>query len=351
MRWPRPKQYPHVEELGDGLVLRGPLWNGPGDEHPDAAIVIDAMGNIAAVGAAGEVGTRDLPVVEAGWIGPGLVDHHVHLSFGNPDHVLAHGVVEVRDLGAPPTDALTFRGLDAPRVRVSGPLLTAPGGYPSRTWGRAGFAAFVDDPEQADRLVTGLASQVDVIKLALEADGGPVPAPDVVAAVVAAAHREGLEVTCHALTVAMVERALDAAVDELAHTPTELLPAELVGRLAESGTRVVSTLHTFAAGGDGSAAISNAAALAAAGVGLRYGTDLGNAAVQPGADPVELRMLAVDVGLGVDGALAAATAPIEVGRPAAVVALATDPRAGLDSWRDPLAVVVATTVLRRRTDQ
>ena len=100
--------------------------------------------------------------------------------------VLAGGVVAVRDLGAPPADAARWRRLDAPRVAVAGPLLTAPGGYPSRSWGSAGFAAFVDDPEQATRLVEGLVGQVDLIKLALEPRGGPVPEPEVAQAVIAA---------------------------------------------------------------------------------------------------------------------------------------------------------------------
>ncbi|HEU5033354.1 MAG TPA: hypothetical protein VFT62_01205, partial [Mycobacteriales bacterium] len=143
------------------------------------------------------------------------------------------------------------------------------------------------------------------------------------------------------------ERALDAGVDELAHTPTEALPAELVERIATSGVRVVSTLHTFVASGDGRAAVGNAGALVAAGVELRYGTDLGNGGTRPGAEPRELDLLARDVGLGPDGALRAATEPIVAGRPAALVVLDADPRDRPQLWRRPRAVVVGPTLARR----
>ena len=348
MRWHRSAEPLHPAELGNGLVLRGALWLSADVQYDEGIVVIDELGVVAAAGAAAATqAPTDVQTLEAGWIGPGLVDHHVHLSFGNPDHIVGHGVVAVRDLGAPPTDALAFRRLAVPRVEVAGPLLTAPGGYPSRSWGEAGFAAFVDDPEQATSLVTGLATQVDVIKLALEAAGGAVPSPEVAQAVVAAAHAAGVPVTCHALSVDMVERALDAGVDELAHTPTEPLPSELVQRVAAANVRVVSTLHTFVAGGNGAGALANAAALIAAGVDVRYGTDLGNAGIKPGADPAELKLLG-QAGLRPDAVLAAATEPVQTGLAAAVVALEADPREHVEAWREPRAVVVGGTLLIRR---
>ena len=332
-------------------MLRGRLWLGPGVEHDDGALVVDRAGTVVAAGPASAVtapaGARELA---AAWIGPGLVDAHVHLAFGDPVHIGAAGVVAVRDLGAPPADAMRWRRLEFPRVQVAGPLLTAPGGYPSRSWGSGGFASFVDDLDQTERLVKRLAPQVDVVKLALEPAAGPVPSVAVSAAVVAAAHDAGREVTAHALTVAMVERALDAQVDELAHTPTEPLPPELVDRIATAGVRVVSTLQAFVSGGAGRVVVDNAVVLVTAGVAVRYGTDLGNAGTRPGADPRELRLLAVDVGLGADGTLAVATEPVRVGQPAGVVALTGDPRHDPSAWRSPTAVVVGATALLPPTD-
>jgi len=339
---------PAAEEVDTGVVLDGRVWVGDGTEISDGRVVVDAAGTIAAIRPAPDIEAPFGAVrLSAPWIGPGLYDAHVHLAFGRPEDFVAAGVVAVRDLGAPPVDAALWRQLAAPTVTVAGPLLTAPGGYPSRSWGSNGFAAFVDDVEQATRLVTGLAANVDVMKLALEPAGGSVPSPAVAAAVVDAAHAAGRDVVCHALTVEMVERALDAGVDELAHTPTETLPEELIARIAAAGVGVVSTLHTFVKSGIGASAIANAAALAAAGVRLRYGTDLGNSGIVAGTDPRELQLLADEVGLGADGALQAATVPLAVGTSAGVVALGRDPHEDVKEWRRPRVVLVGRMLLQR----
>lgn len=328
--------------LGAGAVFTGRLWCGDGREFDRGHIVIDADGLVTAVGSGAEV---DVPFgvleIEAPWVGSGLVDAHVHLAFGALDEIVRHGVVAVRDLGAPPRDAMIWRQAEAPRVTVAGPLLTSPGGYPSQSWGSNGFAAFVDDMEQSRRLVQGLVTQVDVIKLALEPLGGPVPAPDICATIVETAHEGGREVTCHALSVEMVERALDAGVDELAHTPLERLSSAVVDRIAAAGVRVISTLHTHLRSGD---VLDNARDLISAGVAVRYGTDLGNTGIKPGADARELDLLA-RAGLGPEGALLAAVEPVMIGRPAAVVALADDPRVRPRSWSRPRAVMVGPTLL------
>jgi hypothetical protein len=348
MRWRKRPRTGASHTLDRPLLLRGHLWVGDGNEYDDGSLLVGVDGCVVACGARDDVmAPDDAEVVDAAWIGPGLVDEHVHLAFGDPLEMLAAGVVAVRDLGAPPADAVRWRRLTVPRVEVAGPLLTAPGGYPSRGWGEAGFAAFLDDAEQATRLVEGLVGQVDVIKLALEPRGGPVPSPAVASAVVGAAHAAGKPVTAHALTVAMVERALDAGVDELAHMPVEVLPASLVGRVATAGTRVVSTMQTLLRDASSTGVHTNAKALVAAGVDVRYGTDLGNAGTRPGADPDELRLLA-DAGLGSEGALRAGTHPVVVGAPAGAVALSADPRVDPIVWRRPVAVVCGQTALVQR---
>ena len=148
----------------------------------------------------------------------------------------------------------------------------------------------------------------------------------------------------------MVGRALDADVDELAHTPTERLPATLVERMADAGLRVTSTLQTFFTTGEGRDAAANAADLISAGVRLSYGTDLGNAGTRPGVDPRELDRLAA-AGLGRLGALRAATewsataagmrqrtGLLELGRPAALVLLPSSPLVEPGVFRTPSAV-------------
>jgi imidazolonepropionase-like amidohydrolase len=352
------------EDLGRGVALHGTVWAGGDAPAYRGVVVVDPTGRVAAAGPVREVrvpaGVRTLGGAGC-WIGPGVVDAHVHLAFGAAEQALRGGVVAVRDLGAPRVDALRWRTghrtppPGRPYIGVAGPILTAPGGYPSRSWGAAGFAAFVGTPGAARLVVRSLAGDgVDLVKVALEAgaDGRwPLPPPPVVHAVVEAAHGAGLRVTAHALTVEAVTRALDAGVDELAHTPTERLPEAVVDRIAAAGIPVVSTLQTFFSGGAGRPAAANAAALHRAGVPLVYGTDLGNAGTRPGVDPRELDRLA-DAGLGRRGALLAATTAasglpgvrgrngrITVGEPAALVLLAGDPLVEPGVWHRPLAVL------------
>lgn len=147
MRW---RRRPALQRraIEHPVALRGALWVGDGTSYDDGRVVVGTDGLVQAVGPADAVDVpADAEPIEVPWVGPGIVDAHVHLAFGDPDHALAHGVVAVRDLGAPPADAVRWRKLEAPRVQVAGPLLTAPGGYPSKSWGSAGFAAFVDDAD------------------------------------------------------------------------------------------------------------------------------------------------------------------------------------------------------------
>jgi imidazolonepropionase-like amidohydrolase len=348
-------------DLGRGLALRGTIWPGGEAEAFDGVAIVAPDGTIARLGPVREVRLPDgLPVFGAPgrWIGPGIVDAHVHLAFSGPDGMLRRGLVGVRDLGAPSAGARRWRTLARPpagwpSVAVAGPMVTAPGGYPSATWGAGGFAAFVSSPESARAVVRDLvADGTDLVKLALEpAAGAPVPRPAEVRAVVDAAHEAGLPVTVHALTAEMVSRALDAGVDELSHVPTERLSEALVERIAEAGIAVVSTLQTFFSEGRGAEAARNAAGLYRAGVPLLYGTDLGNTGTKPGVDPRELDRLAA-TGLGRLGALRAATegAASAVGlrgrsgrlaehEPAAVVMLAGDPLIEPGVWHAPLLTI------------
>lgn len=354
-----------------GMAFAGTIWLGGSAEPEPGVLVLDAAGRVAELRQNREGLPADLPVHGSAehWVMPGLIDAHVHLGFdptAPPDPYgrfsvsgTQTGLVGLRDLGAPMSWAARWRtghrpclpGM--PFIAVSGPILTAAGGYPSRSWGADGYAEFVSSPAQARWVVQRLAAAgVDLIKLALEPgeQRWPVPEPRVVLAIVEAAHAAGLPVVAHALTVEMVSRALDAGVDELAHTPTERLPPALVERIADTGLRVTSTLQTFFANGEGRDAAANAADLVSAGVRLSYGTDLGNSGTRPGVDPRELDRLAA-AGLGRLGALRAATewsastagmrrrsGLLQIGRPAALVLLPSSPLVEPGVFRTPSAV-------------
>lgn len=358
---------------GRGIAFAGTVWMGGSAEPEPGVLVLDSAGRVAGLRRSTEGLPADLPVLGDAehWVVPGLVDAHVHLGFdpiAPPDPYGRFGIsgtdtglVGLRDLGAPIAWASRWRTghrpclPGTPFIAVSGPILTAAGGYPSRSWGAAGYAEFVSSPAQARWVVQRLAAEgVDLIKLALEPGGErwPVPEPRVVRAITEAAHSAGLPVIAHALTVDMVNRAIDAGVDELAHTPTERLPPAVVERIAASELRVTSTLQTFFANGEGRDAAANAADLVAAGVRLSYGTDLGNAGTRPGVDPRELDRLAA-AGLGRLGALRAATewsastggmrqrtGLLSVGRSAALVLLPSSPLVEPGVFRTPSAVYV-----------
>ena len=351
-------------DLGRGVALRGRIWPGADAEPYDGVVLVGPDGTIERIGPTAAVpipvGVRVVGASHT-WVGPGVVDAHVHLAFGSPQDALRGGVVGVRDLGAPTGAALRQRTghrrppPGSPYVGVAGPLLTAPGGYPSRSWGADGFATGLTSPNHARAVVRGLAGDgVDLVKVAVERGGEagwPVPSTAVLRAVVAAAHDAGLKVVAHALTAEAVGRVLDAGVDELAHTPTERLSEPLVDRIAAAGVPVVSTLQTFFSGGGGRDAAANAAALHRAGVPLVYGTDLGNAGTRGGVDPRELDRLA-DAGLGRLGALRAATersaavagvrlrtGVLRRGAPAAAVLLNGDPLVEPGVWFRPRVVV------------
>ena len=266
----------------------------------------------------------------------------------------------MRDLGGPLSSARQWRTFDGSVVAVTGELLTAPGGYPTNGWGADGFGWPVAGPAAAGDAVRRLVDAgVDLVKLALEpANAQPVPDPVTCRAVVEAAHGAGLAVTCHALTAAMVLRALDAGVDELCHTPTEPLSSEVIDRIVATGTPVVSTLQTFVDGGAGAGALANARALVDAGGVLVYGTDLGNAGTTPGASAAELERIA-DAGLGRAGALVSATTTaagtaglagrvdvaVEVGARTVLVVLPHDPLDDPTAWERPVAVVAGGRVV------
>jgi imidazolonepropionase-like amidohydrolase len=363
-----------------GVAFTGTIWLGGAALPRPGVLVIDGRGRVATMidvpGAASATGfaaalsaaglPSELPVLggAAHWIVPGVIDAHVHLAF---DPLAAHGgnscagsgLVAVRDLGAPLQSTRSWRtGHRTPSpgslsVSASGPILTAVGGYPARSWGAGGFAEFVSSPAHARAVVRHLAAEgVDLIKLALEPGERewPVLSPGLARAVVDAAHAAGLPAVAHALRPDMVSRALDVGIDELVHTPNVRLSAELIDRIAASGIGVTSTLQTFFSAGLGREAAANAADLVEAGVRLRYGTDLGNAGTRPGVDPRELDRLA-DTGLGRLGALRAATeysatAPgmrhrtgmLRLGEPACLVLLPANPLDEPGVWRTPTAV-------------
>ncbi|MEV8439546.1 amidohydrolase family protein [Actinosynnema sp. NPDC051121] len=190
---------------------------------------------------------------------PGLVDGHTHAFDGSLAAALAAGVTTELDMFCLPRNLARQRALAASRddvadLRSAGVLAPAPGGHPSQLLASLGDEAepfeTVADVAGARGFVAARAAEgVDYLKVVVD-DGAvhgttlPVLAPDVVQALVEAAHEHGLKVIAHAITAQEVGIAVDAGVDGLAHVWCDA-GDDLVGRVAQRGVFVVSTLVYF----------------------------------------------------------------------------------------------------------
>jgi hypothetical protein len=252
---------------------------------------------------------------------PGPCDAHVHSALVDLGTVRAGGVAEVWDLGGVPAavralaDRAAEPGSALPRIRMAGPFLTAPGGYPSdRAWAPAGSWREVRSAaDAADAVAEARAAGATLIKVTAHA-GGPLLPAATLRALVAAAHAGGLPVVVHAEGPGTVAATVDAGADMLAHTPwTEPLDDGLV-RAAAAGMTWISTLDIHGWGAPTPAlgtAVGNLRRFLAYGGTVRYGTDLGNGPLPPAVNPREIRLLQ-SAGMSPDDVLRAISAGPDV---------------------------------------
>jgi imidazolonepropionase-like amidohydrolase len=155
---------------------------------------------------------------------PGFIDSHVHLAYAfgpegvGPGRALLaeRGVIAGVDLAAP---LAAMGGFDRERWLTSGPMITAPRGYPTRSWGADGFGLEVTGVPAVRDAVDRLADAgAGVIKVPLER--GPALRDEDLRALVEHAHARGLKVAAHALGEAQATLAADVGIDVLAHTPS-----------------------------------------------------------------------------------------------------------------------------------
>src|SRR5262249_9811502 len=157
-------------------------------------------GRVAFAGAARDLGVRlagehgpetlagepappepDTEIRVDGFLMPGVGDRPGHIRLSDPGTGVAGGVTAVRGL-AWPADAIfslaeasespAFQG---PLIRCAGPMITCPGGYPTRaSWAPEGAGIEVRGPEDAAEAAHRLLSRgAAVLKVALNADAGP----------------------------------------------------------------------------------------------------------------------------------------------------------------------------------
>ena len=331
------------------LSVRAPLaWLGPGRLIERAQIVCEG-GVVTYAGEATYIGHADREIGLDGFVMPAVADRHVHIELSSPADVLAGGVTAVRDLAWPPdriftlADASELPTFDGPLIRAAGPILTAPGGYPTDdTWAPPGTGREVKSPEDAASAVEELARLgAAAIKVSLNSDAGPTPSDAELAAICDAAHAAELPVTVHAQGKGQVERALGAGVDELAHTPWTRLSDDVI-QTAAARIRIVSTLDILSFGRDTPeirTALDNLRRFHVAGGTIVYGTDLGNGPIPPGIHDREARLMA-EAGLEPEEVLEAMIrAPLQPGAPADLVELGSNPLDDLSALREVRSVL------------
>lgn len=287
---------------------------------------------------------------------PGIIDLHVHSTMPS---MLRAGVTTTRNLGEPEAALRpphSIRGY--PRVFSSGPLITVPGGYPTRS--NPALAAPVRSAEEAERKVDTLAAKgAAVIKISLETFDGAVPTLDVpeVRAIVARAHRHGRRVTAHVADGRGLRIALEGGVDELAHMPCSGVSDDQLDALAARGVEVVGTLHAARVLRPQQCReqLANARRFVAAGGVLLYGTDI--PAVASTLDLAELGLMQ-QAGMSAMRVLRAATADagkqvprrdlgtLVPGASADLLVVRGDPTRSLRALRKPLFVMARGTRIR-----
>jgi enamidase len=230
-----------------------------GDSNQPAAEAVALAGErIRAVGPSAEIrrlaGPRTRVVDLRGrTLIAGLIDAHVHLLGLPPDVVdepsqrnyerttllkvmagfISHGITTVRSTGDPLPyiaqlrDRLERGQLVGPRLLITGPIPSSPGGFPvsmcrdNPFCRQMGFRV-IESEEQARQVVRELArAKVDAIKVVVDDVYGKVPALSdaVISALVDETHRTGLRVIVHVSVAkdAIARRLIEWGVDEFVH--------------------------------------------------------------------------------------------------------------------------------------
>ncbi len=242
-------------------LINGTLIDGTGREPISDAVVVVRNGRIVAAGKRDGItipDQADILDANAGFILPGFINAHVHNAFDQTNlRIWAQaGITTVRDVGAydPPSVAFKFRDsvrsdLTCARLVAAGPLVTVPGGYPASV----NFPALtVMSPENARAKILSLLDQgAELIKITIEdglgqgipTAGWPVLSPPEVKAIAEAAHGRGVPVTAHITFRKYLQVALDAGVDDCAHSIFDPLPDTMIQQMLRSGMALVPTLR------------------------------------------------------------------------------------------------------------
>lgn len=258
------------------------------------------VGSAAAIQAPWYVRRIDVP---NGTILPGFIDTHTHhvVNAVPVVRIMQHGVTTARDLGGPITPVDTGKKFKLRQI-FSGPMITAPGGYPMPVFPASGVE--VRGVAAAKAMVRQhVARGAKVIALSLEpggeagapwtSHGATVPPPwptlsdEEVAAIVAEAHRLGKRVAAYLGEANGVRRAVAAGIDEWAHMPCDPVPPDVWRQVAgqKPMPAIGGTLDALVAC---TGVAHNAAHAAEIGARFIYATDLSHPDIPNGLDAQEI---------------------------------------------------------------
>ncbi len=290
----------------DLVIFNARILDGTGGSIERGSIVV-SDGRIVSV-SAGDPDARGVLEIDAQGmtVMPGMIETHVHLLLvdrtlenqealdewieqalpGDLRGYLESGFTTALSTGDHPSSILAVKRrieigeLQGPRLLVSGPVFTGPGGHPATTV-CGGFPSFcrdliaieLDDAQVARARVRELAEAgVDAIKAVYQTWGGPASklADDVLAAIADEAQLHGLPLVVHALPQDAL-RAVELGAKRLVHPPLVGAPerSRTVERLREASIPFSTTLQ----GGVGPEMLATMRALWDGGVTIAFGTD------------------------------------------------------------------------------
>jgi imidazolonepropionase-like amidohydrolase len=383
------------------LVVRGAtVVDADGTREADVAI---EDGHVAAVEAPGSVADADRELTVEGYLAPGLVDAHVHVSMnGRPDPAGSYeesdyttafhaannledavraGVTTVRDLGSrgslaiDAADAVAEGSLTGPRVLAAGQAITMTGGH-GNEFGREADGTAEVRKAAREQLKRG----ADVLKCMATGGvltegavtGAPELTEDEIDAMVEVADSKGVPTAAHAHGAAGIKNATRAGITSVEHGT--FMDREAAELMASRDTYWVPTLKALygivdngvdsgipdwavAKGEEAGDAIEDAFEYALdAGVPIAMGTDAGTP-FNYHRDAAEELELMVDHGVDPRTAFEAATVNgadllgvedtglVREGYRADLVALDSDPTEDETAYRDPGVVIADGEVI------
>ncbi|MCX7185362.1 MAG: amidohydrolase family protein [Nitrosospira sp.] len=373
-------------EPGSILLHAARVFDGNDIRTNISVLVIN--GQIARIDTRESFKSSNAKVIDLGdaTILPGFIELHAHLTFQNvpASTVLKHGITTIRDLGGPVHKP--YGGDGSLRVLTSGPIITAPGGYPIPSLGTTNIATAVSTEEDARAFVRDLINKgAVVIKVALE-PGGEAGAPwssshghghhaqmnaehanaqhqpahndsrkawpllpgNIVKAIVDEAHKHDRKVTAHIAEAKGAQIAISAGVDEWAHVPCDIIPESLLKKAVAQKVKIVTTLDTLS---KCSGVAHNASTWTALGGEFLYGAEIAHPDIPWGIDAQELIYMLQMARMGLIDVLRAATAnagqhlnlpllgTLRPGAPADIIAVKGDPTHALKILEYPDLVI------------